>query len=364
MRDFFKTYQKLILRIGNSSFGKWFLNLGQNQPQRFVEIMPDAFTSHRCEFYACNKCIAKAAKLNQGGELARVCIHTRSKNYQLRQHNISTFFTTPYLAKRLQYILYPLIVIHGYARWSEEMTQLLGIDKKLANQLGTTSTFNPAASFGGDSCDGRVNYDGSSLSWANIRTASGVNGPTTGANEVCFRYISGASANNWDTMDRFLATYPTGATITSGATINSVTTSFVGVSKTDPNSNTPSACLVVSSPVLANNIEATDYNNVGTTEFATRIGYSSLTADSTTYVDFTENASGKASVATGTGTTKRAVRSSNDLDNSEPSASGVQATGWNIKQSDAGGGVIPKMVIDWTVSVAVKRNLMMMGIGK
>lgn len=165
----------------------------------------------------------------------------------------------------------------------------------------TTTTVNSSSS----AEDGQVGAGRNT--WASVRAATvGANVDDTGTQP---RAQSGNTdlSTGWENIRAFVA-FDT-SSIPDGDTISSATLSLRGTNKIDQANK--AACLVSASPASATALALEDYDQVGSTELATRID---ITAWSTTaYNDYALNASGLANISK-TGISYFAVRTSTDFD--------------------------------------------------
>lgn len=200
-----------------------------------------------------------------------------------------------------------------------------------------------------------VSFDGSvgeqtSAAWATIRGLSSGDYAEY-STDYHIKYYTAAASNNWSEFKRAFVLFDTSA-LTSAASISAAVISFKG----DGNASldqlgTASVSIVSSTPASDTSISVGDYDQVGTTEFATaRIGFGVWSTSA--YNDFTLNASGIANISK-TGVSKFGVRSNWDTDDAEPTwvASKFNTVSW-YPSSRAGTSEDPKLVITYSTGLA------------
>lgn len=155
-------------------------------------------------------------------------------------------------------------------------------------------------------------------SWTTLRNAStGTLALATDANIVVCQASNNSFADGKQYVDRGyfafdLSSIPAASTITA-ATLNLHVT---GVTTTAGGA----VCVVAGSQASTSTLATTDFGNVGSTEYATRVNFSAITNNA--YNILTLNATGIAALQSGiAGFVKLALRSSFDLDDSMPTAS-------------------------------------------
>lgn len=217
----------------------------------------------------------------------------------------------------------------------------------------TTLTVNSDA--GGD---GGIQQNGTNLSWANIRSATGacnaggdcdVNSAT--ADTFPVRYRAGTSA--WGGVCRGFATFDASA-IGDSDTINSGTLSLNGTSKTDTIGSADLDVQVYqSSQASATALAKNDFNLTGTTAFSSAITYTNWST--VAYNDYALNASGLANISKTT-YSMFAFRSTKDVSGTEPAGAGTDsAVQVNCYFADQTGTANdPKLVVDYTGSSVIK----------
>jgi hypothetical protein len=213
--------------------------------------------------------------------------------------------------------------------------------------ISATGTFYPDASPESTSVDGYVNSEGDA-SWATHRGASSGGAHDSVADDPNFFIATTATSGNWSVIKREIFLFDTSG-LHDSAVITSAVFSVRSWDKYDYLSCTPGCCLVASTPASNTELVNGDFDQLGATEFATRISYASW--NTAGYNDFTLNASGLAAV-TKTGITKLGLRISHDFDNSEPSWVSESPSGFRIYYSEQGTGYKPKLVVTYTPATA------------
>jgi hypothetical protein len=306
-KQWFKKYNRVITRVARLPIlGEWifhFKKFGHYvDRKKIVEVTPNSVI----EF-----------------------IGYKKGKVELKQH----FFVRNEYALRLQSVFYPIwITFHIWDIITKPIPQLnLGFD---------TLTVYPDKYGGGTAVDGEL-YSGIS-SWANVRGASSTatySGSVTNSPQW-YSYVGSTFNGSAYSIYRAVTNFDTDA-LTAEATISGAVYSIMG--STDSDTNDGKICIVAFTG-NASTLVATDYNDFGTTDFATRLDIGSYSL--TSYNDFTLNASGISNISK-TGISKFGVRDSNDVDNSTPSSYtliGVGTERYSAKKS--------KLVITYTTSTA------------
>jgi len=207
----------------------------------------------------------------------------------------------------------------------------------------TTTTFYPDAGTGSTTVDGRAYYyDVAGGTWATARGAAGTGATTASATIKIFGIFADTNSNEFDELQRFIATLNTAAINTdeiSAATFSIKT----ATSAVTDDFGSSAVGLVSSNPASNNDLVAGDYDSLGTTRFATDITLASM-SDST-YFDFTLNATGIAAINK-TGITKLGCRMKRDIDNTAPTWGSDEESSVKCYQADeAGTASDPKLVV-------------------
>ncbi|MFA6958583.1 MAG: hypothetical protein WC538_22160 [Thermoanaerobaculia bacterium] len=209
----------------------------------------------------------------------------------------------------------------------------------------TTLTVYPDSGQAGTSTDDAVRVV-NAADWATARAASS-GSAFTNASEFYFG-VSGASPGTW-TLWRCFLHFDT-SSLPDGATISDAVLSLSRGGTNAQNETTyRSNPQVVASTAASNNaIVDGDFDQVGSAAFCDSPPTLATYAASSGYKDFTLNAAGKAAINK-TGVTKLAVRATNDLNDTAPSANSYGAV---IAAENSGTTNDPKLVITYTEASA------------
>ena len=206
-------------------------------------------------------------------------------------------------------------------------------------------------------------YSASGAAWATLRSAAGsatiLNSTGSDINTGVF---SDNDTNLWAVVYRGAVLFDISSL--EATEITDVALDLRGGALKSNNGGNPEMAIVSSNPAANNALAGTDFSigNMGTTEFATRIGYSSWSQAA--YNPFAFNASGKSFVQSayaGDGIVKLGLRSGWDIDNSEPTWTSSQGSVLSVVSADAGGD-IPRLTITYTPAGGAS-TLTLMGIG-
>lgn len=200
--------------------------------------------------------------------------------------------------------------------------------------------------FNTESGDGYVMKDEAGFdTWANIRGAASGSASTSDAGATCATLWSGTSSNTWRRIARGHFGFGTAALDDAETISVAVFSLFCYTGGTSDGFN--QALGVVESTMASNTTPVgDDYNNFGTTRFASDIDIGSITENA--YNDFNLNASGIAAINK-TGYTKFCTRLSGDIDNAEPTWSSNVFVSVGVRYQNNGSN-LPKLVV--TVATA------------
>lgn len=190
------------------------------------------------------------------------------------------------------------------------------------------------------SADGNIRKT-SATSWADARGATSGNTPTTSAATDNAYFIGYWLGDAWY-IERFWMAFDT-SSIPDDATITSASLYIYPQTITNVG-YTDSLCVVESTAASATALVAGDFDQVGSTEFATRVSTSGLSTSA--YKEIPLNASGLAAISK-TGYTKLALRSARDVDNSAPSNGQYSILLINTADQ-TGDSKDPKLVVTYT----------------
>lgn len=226
-----------------------------------------------------------------------------------------------------------------------------GSERIVLGRVGnTTSTFYPDASY----VDGFIeNLQSSGVSWATLHDATaGTSASTQPAETTQVRIQSYSSSPNWRAIYRGFQQFNTSA-IPDTDDISSATLSLYGFSKSDTASFALATNIYSSSPASLTAIVTGDFDQVGTTAFASDLPYASF--NTANYNDFALNASGIANISK-TGASKFSWRAVKDADNTPPTHPGSQVScEFAIHGSGYSGTTRdPKLVVEHAAASSVK----------
>lgn len=181
--------------------------------------------------------------------------------------------------------------------------------------------------------------DPAPATWAGARDSASCN---TGPNAPQYGVYSEKPSTYY--LFRGFITFLTGDILQNAKSIESATLSLYGRPAT--NTNNKHVCLVASTQANPTGLVQDDWDQFGTTEFATRIAIADWATGS--YNVFTLNASGLAALnTTAGGYTKFCLRISRDVDNDAPGPGANDSVGWRYNE-DAGAGEKPKLTVTYT----------------
>ncbi len=204
-----------------------------------------------------------------------------------------------------------------------------------------TSTFYPDAPPETSSIDGIVRED-NEVDWQTIRSATG-NSYSSDTTHIYISVVTGDIEDKWLLFQRGIILFDT-SSIPDDHIIDSAVFSIYGNYKDNDLSlsdNSGAICLTSSNPASNTSLQFSDYSTIGTTEFATRIGYSSFKIDD--YNDFLLNNDGIKQIDK-TGVSKFGLRLGCDLDDNEPAWSERDRTLISINAAKIESN-IPKLVV-------------------
>jgi hypothetical protein len=211
----------------------------------------------------------------------------------------------------------------------------------------TVATFYPDADPESTSVDGyaRGGSNGStSLSFSALRAEAGDVANDSGTNTACGRLKSSTTTDEFSEMNRSFFLYDTSA-IENNAKIKSGILSLYGQVKYNQLGDIGTS-LVSSNPASNVALVASDFPNIGSTEFSTTITYANWST--TAYNDFSLNSSGLANISK-TGISKFGTRSDWDLNNSFGGSWGSELLSatqcWTADQT--GTAQDPKLVVTY-----------------
>ena len=226
----------------------------------------------------------------------------------------------------------------------------------------TTSVFFPNAHIEVSSVDGsaaRVVEE----SFASLRSGAGTTAQDTDTAASCYLQ-TGATTSVYRWIQRLFMLFDT-SSIGAGNVVSSATLSGYVLTVASAN-GTLTAGLVGSTPASNTAISASDYSNVGSTEFSSS-RLSSATATTNAYNAYALNADGIAAIST-TSVSKFAIRPGVDIDaGSPPWANAYQASKIEFALADTTGTTRdPKLSVTWSAAGGGASNagqLLLLGCG-
>lgn len=353
---FFHRYQKALVWLANTDYGKDLLCIDKGIPGRVVAFAKNAITfsqgggRHISDF----RC---------GGKWGNV-IRTRWQEVSvaLAEHE-----------KHARGWVFPHEAFRS--AWKQLASGVMV--PAYAGAVNTSSTFYPDPNAETNSVDGYESYFNANQPWSTIHDAtnSSADDRSDSSTAIVGSYLSRyTSVNpNWRAIYRSFFFFYTGPTITTGSTINSATFSIKGGSVLVQTGYTNIALNVTYTSSTSTTALATaDYGNVTKT---TDTGYSTAIASgswsTSAYNDFALNASGLAIIGVGgTALTRLCCRDYNwDMANTAPSPypSGNDAGFSSVTAAETAGTTSdPKLVVDWGTSSGASApilcNLSLMGV--
>lgn len=306
-KKFFEKHQQKLVAFANSFLGRWFFAFkAVDIPKDFrvMEIGPN-FASGNWRLDPKTKRIVKT----------------------------TVFFTTNRFQDRLEYVYRRATQVIPQAVAWKAMQPIAGMSGALSFlplMALTTSTFYPDPNVETTSVDGYFEITGAV--WATIRGATASDSVDDSGSPGWFgSYFIAGSYN----IRRVMTLFDT-SSIPDTDTVSSATLSVYCEAKASPDG--PSAYVVSSSPASNTGLVTGDYDQFGTTSFASK-AYSSFTTSA--YNDFSLDANGIANI-TATGVSKFGLLDGRDFNNSAP-------TGNNYIQmsmaDNAGTSQDPKLVV-------------------
>lgn len=191
-----------------------------------------------------------------------------------------------------------------------------GSKKIVPGKVGsTTSEFHPQVSPASTACYGyTVNANGDYATCRNAATGSGADS----GDQLYFTYEFRSGLSDYR-MFRNFTLFDT-SSIPDGDTISSATYSICHFTANAANANSDSVSIVGATPASNTSITTADYDQLGSTKFATDIAFATITGNDTFY-DFPLNATGIAAISK-VGITKIGFRTALDIANTTPTGLG------------------------------------------
>lgn len=281
--QWFKKNQRPLLAFVNTILGRWFFALANVDVPRSAKIM-EVGPGH----------ISYDWKIvvGEGG---------------LRLQKKTAFFSAPRLQNRLSYVYAcaKRFIGTGLAWKLAQPHAALGFLPLVAL---TTSTFYPDPDAESTSVDGYVRQDygaAAGVAWTTIvNKSAGNTANSTAGDDSVIEIQADITSNTWRKLVRAFYLFDTAA-LPDGDTIDSATLSIKGSGKFDATGITPNVNIYASTPASNTDLVTDDFDQVGSTAFATAITYANWSTSA--YNDFALNASGLAAI-TKTGVSKFSAR--------------------------------------------------------
>lgn len=207
--------------------------------------------------------------------------------------------------------------------------------------IQASSTFYPDADVESTSVDGYA-YESTDDTWSVMRAAGG-DSSYDDYYLLVLTIDASATTNEYIDFGRLITLFDTSG-LDDEATISAGTYSLYYYTKTNEFAETPSFAVVSSNPASNTTIAAGDFDSLGTTRYATDLGYGDIGAG---YNDWTLNSTGLAAIPKD-GITKFGLRVDWDLDDSEPTWGNRDTLQMGWYSADNGSNE-PKLVVTYTV---------------
>jgi hypothetical protein len=212
----------------------------------------------------------------------------------------------------------------------------------------TTTTFYPNANVETTSVDGRILNADDDEPWATVHDATaGTSVSDSGTSANAARILAAPNTDRWDQIARSAFLFDTSA-LTAAATVSSATLAIYGANIASPGDGlfaSPTAGIVSATPASNTALATADFDQFGTTDFATRL----TTWSTSDYNTFTLNAAGLAAISL-TGITKTGLRVGPDIDDSPPAwQDSYEMTRAARFAESTGTSQDPKLVVTYTL---------------
>ena len=187
-------------------------------------------------------------------------------------------------------------------------------------------------------------------SWALMRSGAGTGVTVNPAGADLFvEALSGAGTDKWTYLHRSIFVFDTSGVPAGATNISAVISFYVTAKKNDSGMSDAHASLSVvnATPANTNNLVAADYNQIGTTQYASDFSYASITASQ--YNNITLNAAGIAAIGLGAGgKLKCALTYSCDRTNNTPAWIKTKTDSITGYYDAAGAGKQPYLTVTYT----------------
>lgn len=255
-------------------------------------------------------------------------------------------------SKRLYHAFKPLWwVMHVWDLFADSLVPQLSFGF-------STLTSYPDADPETTTVDGHVEDQTSNQTWASKHdNTTGTNADDSTALSIGPKVSCGTTTNRYEQIYRAFALFDT-SSLTSSATISDAVLSWWGRSGSNNLSGTePQFNIYAATPASNTALVNEDYDQVGTTAYATAIAFSSLSLSNSAYNDFTFNSTGRAAISK-TGITKTSWRESvYDAANVAPTwGSETQVAIGTYYSEQTGNSNDPKLVVTYSVELLPSVN--------
>lgn len=315
-KEWFIEYQRALVRFANTKFGRHTLRIGKDIPKdkKVIGITPDSITW---------------LESRTGDSLT-----------------VKTDFRThDKFAKRFYYAFKPFWYTVHFVDWVFSFSPT----PKLEFNFGFDTLTEYPAVGANSPVDGFVKRTGTDETFSTIRDSAGTVANDTDIWGPAYHLIGGTTSG-FDDMARAIYLFDTSAL---SGVINSATLSLHGDYKENSlvlSDSEAGVAVVGATPASDDAIVAADYQETGSTRFATDILYSSFVLDD--YNVFTFNGSGLTAISK-TGLSKFGTRSAIDFDDGTPNfVSGAETSCWVKFADNAGTASDPKLIVEYTISVS------------
>lgn len=221
---------------------------------------------------------------------------------------------------------------------------------KLSFGFSTLGPLYPDADPETSTVDGQIVYQGTNVTWATIHDAADGTSASDSATFANMALISsGTTSNRYSNLYRGMTLFDTSA-LPDAATISAAVLQMWGRAKAN-GLGTPSVNVYSANPASNTALAAADYDQIGTTAYATAISYASWSDTDTAYNSFNFNATGIAAISK-TGISKFGIREATfDVANSAPTWASEQESGFRSRWAeDTGGDKDPAFTVTYSVS--------------
>lgn len=219
-------------------------------------------------------------------------------------------------------------------------------------EYGTVSTFYPEGGPNPEAIDGSTGRGGVDETWGTIKGSAG-NESSDSATTITQAILASTTTNQWEIMRRSVFLFDT-RSLDDGWTISAATMGLVITSVTDDFSD--SLSMVTTTPASDTALVDADFNvgNWTTTKQATDLTLAGLTADSSTYNDFTLNSTGRGNISLD-GVTKFGIRNTSENDSGTQPGWGSNSASFAIIASSEevlSGDKRPRLVVTHNTATA------------